>query len=119
MLIYLVLNFDGNLVQKYWDSGNYKKLWIVIWKFREFECDIYGKCGLFGSCNSKKLFICGCLKGFKLKNKEEWNIGNWISGCVRRIFLELCGFIRGKVDGFLRLRNMKVFDYYEWVILDD
>jgi hypothetical protein len=78
------------------------------------QCDVYGKCGAFGSCNSKNSPICSCLRGFEPKNTEEWNRGNWASGCVRRTPLQ-CervnnGSDGGKKDGFLKLKMMKAPD---------
>jgi hypothetical protein len=54
------------------------------------ECDIYGVCGTFASCNSDNSPICSCLKEFEPKNKEEWNRQNWTKGCVRRTPLQQC-----------------------------
>uniref|UniRef100_A0A803LL32 non-specific serine/threonine protein kinase n=1 Tax=Chenopodium quinoa TaxID=63459 RepID=A0A803LL32_CHEQI len=102
-----VLTFDGVVLQKEWDED--RKNWTTIWKSIETECDVYGKCGEFGTCNSNNSRICGCLKGFEPRNNQEWNEGNWTSGCVRRTSLQ-CGDIGAEENGFLRLRNMKVPD---------
>uniref|UniRef100_A0A2N9FNV9 Protein kinase domain-containing protein n=1 Tax=Fagus sylvatica TaxID=28930 RepID=A0A2N9FNV9_FAGSY len=105
----------GNMTLSSWDEG--KEDWKVMWSSLQTECDIYGKCGAFGfgSCNSQSSIICSCLRGFEPKNTEEWNRGNWTSGCVRRTPLQ-CERVNtssdaGKMDGFLKLNMMKVPDF--------
>ncbi|GMY37170.1 G-type lectin S-receptor-like serine/threonine-protein kinase At1g11330 [Fagus crenata] len=108
------LNNQGNMTLSFWDEG--KEDWNVMWSSLQTVCDIYGKCGAFGfgSCNSQSSIICSCLRGFEPKNTEEWNSGNWTSGCVRRTPLQ-CERVNsssdaGKMDGFLKLNMMKVPD---------
>ncbi|XP_059436884.1 G-type lectin S-receptor-like serine/threonine-protein kinase At1g11330 [Corylus avellana] len=110
-----VLNAQGNLLRKYSNDG---KDWKVRWSALETECDVYAKCGAFGSCNSQNSPICSCLRGFEPKNTQEWNRGNWTSGCVRRTPLQ-CerknnGSDGSKKDGFLKLTMMKVSDLEDW-----
>uniref|UniRef100_A0A803LL33 non-specific serine/threonine protein kinase n=1 Tax=Chenopodium quinoa TaxID=63459 RepID=A0A803LL33_CHEQI len=109
---YYVLTYDGRLLEKDWQDD--KKDWKIEWNSLESECDIYGKCGEFGSCNSNSLPICSCLRGFQPRNDQEWSAGNWSSGCVRRTPLQ-CANIGGEDDGFSRLRNVKVPDDAEWL----
>ncbi|KAL2475495.1 protein serine/threonine kinase [Abeliophyllum distichum] len=82
------------------------------WLAPQNECDVYGTCGPFGSCNALSSPICSCLRGFEPKNLEEWGRGIWTSGCKRRKPV-LCDRNNntgggGKEDGFLRLPFMKV-----------
>ncbi|GMY37162.1 G-type lectin S-receptor-like serine/threonine-protein kinase At1g11330 [Fagus crenata] len=104
------LNSQGNFVQTNWDKGT--KDWEVEWSALQTDCDVYGKCGAFGSCNPQNSPICSCLEGFEPKNIEEWNGRNWTSGCVRRTPLQ-CGE-EGNKDGFLKLNMMKVPDFADW-----
>ncbi|XP_057544068.1 G-type lectin S-receptor-like serine/threonine-protein kinase At1g11300 [Amaranthus tricolor] len=106
----IVLSYDGRLIEKDWDDCNRK--WKLLWKSFESECELYGKCGAFGSCDPKNSPICSCLKGFEPKNMDEWSKGNWSSGCVRRTPLECVN--AEKPDKFLRLKHMKVPDYSNW-----
>jgi hypothetical protein len=111
-----VLSEQGNLLEAY--SNNSGEDWAVTWSSFKTECDVYGKCGAFGSCNSQNTPICSCLRGFEPKNTEEWNRGNWTSGCVRRTPLQ-CEMVNngsggGKKDGFLKLTMMKVPDFEEY-----
>ncbi|CAO2842777.1 unnamed protein product [Amaranthus hypochondriacus] len=100
-----MLSTEGKLVQIWWDDG--KRKWEVEWKSPATECDVYGKCGAFGTCNPQRTKICECLKGFEPRNKVEWNKGNWSDGCLRKKKLQ-CEVRKGEGDGFLRLKMMKV-----------
>ncbi|KAL3523368.1 hypothetical protein ACH5RR_016202, partial [Cinchona calisaya] len=113
-LIYQVLSSSGVFVEKVWyiKTGELD----VTWTSLRSECDVYGKCGPFGMCNPKGSPICTCLQGFKPRNKEEWGRGNWSGGCSRKSLLQ-CGRNNSagqerKPDGFLKLKNVKVPDFY-------
>ncbi|KAG6755930.1 hypothetical protein POTOM_039338 [Populus tomentosa] len=112
-----ILSSEGKFGKVVWDDT--EGSWRYEWNFPKDECDIYGKCGSFGSCNPQDSPICSCLKGFEPNNADEWNNGNWTSGCVRRRELQ-CertqnGGQVGKEDGFLKLERMKVPDFSEWL----
>ncbi|XP_047955240.1 G-type lectin S-receptor-like serine/threonine-protein kinase At1g11330 [Salvia hispanica] len=97
------VNSSGSLIRKTWNGVD--KKWYILRAYPENECDVYGKCGPFGSCNVLQSPICSCLRGFEPTNEEEWGRGNWTNGCRRRNQLQ-CGD-----DGFERLRYMKVPDF--------
>ncbi|XP_062160840.1 G-type lectin S-receptor-like serine/threonine-protein kinase At1g11330 [Alnus glutinosa] len=113
---FYVLNAQGNMLHKYSNNG---EDWKVKRSILETECDVYGRCGAFGSCNPHNSLICSCLRGFEPKNTEEWNRGNWASGCVRRTPLQ-CERVNNngsegeKKDGFLKLTMMKVPYLADW-----
>ncbi|KAL4636425.1 hypothetical protein ACB092_03G007300 [Castanea dentata] len=115
-LSHIVLTTQGDMELRYWD--NEKEDWKFLWKALKSECHFYGKCGEFGSCYSRNSPICSCLRGFKPNDTKEWNRGNWTSGCVRTPLQ--CGKVNstgsedGKMDGFLKLKMMKVPDFAEW-----
>ncbi|GFP80787.1 g-type lectin s-receptor-like serine/threonine-protein kinase at1g11330 [Phtheirospermum japonicum] len=81
-------------------------------------CHSFATCGAFGSCNSQSSPICSCLKGFEPENKQEWDSGNWTSGCVRRVPLN-CHVNNSngsreeeeEEDGFLEIQRIKVPGY--------
>ncbi|CDP04298.1 unnamed protein product [Coffea canephora] len=108
-----VLNSSGVLMEKvsYYGDGHSD----VSWTSLESQCDVYGKCGPFGSCNPQHSPICTCLQGFEPKNKEEWDEGNYTSGCSRKALLQCDRNISagqdGKPDVFLKLNNIKVPDF--------
>lgn len=64
-LMKFILDWKGNLVQSYWDENETN--WKIIWLAPKNDCEVYGTCGPFGSCNYLELLICSCLKGFELK----------------------------------------------------
>eukprot|EP00258_Populus_trichocarpa_P021189 XP_024437208.1 G-type lectin S-receptor-like serine/threonine-protein kinase At1g11330 isoform X3 [Populus trichocarpa] len=111
-----VLTSHGKFIEQYWDYG--KQGWEYTWEAPSTECDIYGKCGPFGSCGAQNSPICTCLKGFVAKNKDEWNKGIWTSGCVRMTSLQCDGIQNGsevgKEDGFMKLEMMKVPTFAEY-----
>ncbi|KAJ1379170.1 Tyrosine-protein kinase, catalytic domain [Sesbania bispinosa] len=83
--------------------------------FQENDCDVYGFCGPYGSCDSNNSPICTCLRGFEPRNVDEWNRQNWTSGCVRKEALQ-CERVKngseaGEGDGFLKLQMTKVPDF--------
>ena len=88
-LSHIVLTTQGDMELRYWDSE--KDDWRIVWNAVKSECDVYGTCGAFGSCNSQTSPFCSCLPGFEPKNTEEWNRGNWTSGCLRRTPLQCEG----------------------------
>ncbi|PHT29960.1 G-type lectin S-receptor-like serine/threonine-protein kinase [Capsicum baccatum] len=116
-VIGLFLNSTGFLMQENFYFR--KNEWQVIWATPANECDFYGKCGPFGSCDNNGSPICSCLQGFKPKNQEEWGKGNWTNGCIRKTALENernnSNTEQGKQDWFLKLQYMKVPDYSIWV----
>ncbi|TXG49496.1 hypothetical protein EZV62_025371 [Acer yangbiense] len=107
--VFFVISSQGILEQINWvDETNN---WEVSFWSRETECDVYGWCGAFGSCNPQRNLICSSLRGFEPKNIHEWNRGNWTNGCVRKRPL-LCERMNqtgeAKEDWFLKLEMMKL-----------
>ena len=93
------VNSTGHVMRNVWNGM--AKRWDVGWTAPENECDVYGKCGEFGSCNVTQSPICTCLRGFEPVNEEEWGRGNWTNGCRRRNQLQ-CGN-----DEFERLLSVR------------
>uniref|UniRef100_A0A7N0UJU8 Apple domain-containing protein n=1 Tax=Kalanchoe fedtschenkoi TaxID=63787 RepID=A0A7N0UJU8_KALFE len=89
------------------------------------DCNVYGKCGAFGSCNAERDPICSCLPGFEPKKADEWNMGNWTNGCIRRSPLKYeridGSYVgeSGEEDRFLWLQMMKVPDFSEWEFIPE
>ncbi|XP_047164829.1 G-type lectin S-receptor-like serine/threonine-protein kinase At1g11300 [Vigna umbellata] len=115
-VIYM-LNSKGQYEQKLWDAE--KNEMGIRWTSKESDCDIYGMCGPFTSCNAQSKPICSCLKGFEPRNEKEWNGKNWTGGCVRRTPLK-CERVRdqntstdAKEDEFFKLQMVKVPDFSE------
>ncbi|GLJ27710.1 hypothetical protein SUGI_0543880 [Cryptomeria japonica] len=65
------------------------------------QCDVYGICGAYGSCNSNNLRSCSCVEGFSPADKRAWESQDWwSSGCVRQSPLN-CSTENGSTDEFI------------------
>ncbi|KAL5576576.1 hypothetical protein UlMin_018275 [Ulmus minor] len=96
--------------------------WSSNWESPANQCQVYGTCGPFGVCKISDSPICKCLNGFVPKASQEWIKGNWTGGCVRKTEL-LCGrnsssqaSDKGERDGFKKMENMKLPDFYEYLM---
>ncbi|KAL5973897.1 hypothetical protein ACLOJK_030556 [Asimina triloba] len=116
-----VVDWTGSLKQPVWHEDS--KEWLIQLVEPEKQCDVYGTCGAFGSCDSSKAPpICSCLNGFEPKRVEEWESGNWASGCVRRTQLQCnqeaenttTSGSRYADDEFLKIGGVKPPDSADW-----
>ncbi|KAL5972919.1 hypothetical protein ACLOJK_039725 [Asimina triloba] len=116
-----VVDWTGSLKQPVWHEDS--KEWLIQLVEPEKQCDVYGTCGAFGSCDSSKAPpICSCLNGFQPKRVEEWESGNWASGCVRRTQLQCnqeaenttTSGSRYADDEFLKIGGVKPPDLADW-----
>lgn len=115
-LVYYMLNSSGAFQEKEWSDD--KGEWVINWSSVDNECDFYGKCGAFGSCNNQGRPRCTCFPGFEPKINEEWRAGNWSNGCIRKKPLQ-CGNNSsvvevGKRDRFLKMSGVKLPDHDIW-----
>ncbi|KAI3459637.1 hypothetical protein Pfo_016300 [Paulownia fortunei] len=102
VLLYFVLNMSGILQEKVWYDG--LEDWEVVWSSIDNDCDVYGKCGPFGSCNAQDKPICICWPGF--------------DGCTRKTPF-LCEKNNSivkmeKQDTFFMLTTVKLPDRAKW-----
>ncbi|GMN63007.1 hypothetical protein TIFTF001_032089 [Ficus carica] len=74
------------------------------------NCDTYGRCGANGYCAKYENPLCQCLKGFKPKSPENWNLRDWSQGCAREILLNCEDKDREK-DGAKCLSNCSCVAY--------
>ncbi|KAL9671201.1 hypothetical protein QQ045_008767 [Rhodiola kirilowii] len=100
---------DGVEEQLMYDTRNSK--WNIMQSQPGSQCDLYNKCGNFSMCRNDVSPICTCLEGFEVKNSDEWNAGNWTSGCKRRTSLQCQGSNSSLSDGFVTLNNAKLPDF--------
>ncbi|KAL4376410.1 hypothetical protein GQ457_02G000830 [Hibiscus cannabinus] len=76
------VDFNGQLKQFTWSTES--ESWNMYWSMPEDKCEVYGLCGNFGSCSvSTTLKPCVCLNGFRPFDDEDWNSGDFTSGCRR------------------------------------
>ncbi|KAI3967217.1 hypothetical protein MKW92_007016 [Papaver armeniacum] len=112
-LSHLGETFGEALIENKW-----KRFWSTN---KNKECDVYGKCGPFGSCNILESPICSCLRGYTPRFNDDWSKGNWSGGCLRKSKLkcernETGNSNKGvKEDGFVTINNMKVPDFAYWL----
>ncbi|CAI9088616.1 OLC1v1023000C2 [Oldenlandia corymbosa var. corymbosa] len=88
-----------------WTWDNQSGRWNIYLSAPNDNCDSYGLCGSFGSCDVGNSAICGCLDKFKPKNPENWGKGVWSDGCIRKTELDC-----DSGDGFLKYSNFKLPD---------
>ncbi|KAL9243748.1 hypothetical protein vseg_017599 [Gypsophila vaccaria] len=81
LLFNYVVNYDGQILEYYWDDG--VKNWTAGWVAPSIKCEVYGACGVFGTCDHMS-DVCKCLRGFRPRNSDEWKKGNRGGGCVRK-----------------------------------
>ncbi|KAL6207007.1 hypothetical protein ACLB2K_024252 [Fragaria x ananassa] len=113
VLAYMDISSEGRMSFMFSEGGTN---WDPQWLSSENLCDDYGACGPFGVCEASGSPICKCLKGFVPKSNEEWSKGNWTGGCVRRTSLSCeTNTTKGKGDGFLKLKRMKVPDFHKFL----
>ncbi|KAF8111068.1 hypothetical protein N665_0076s0071 [Sinapis alba] len=113
-MYHITLDPNGAIYQRDWRPS--MNDWRVGVRFPSTDCDLYSRCGPYGSCNPREDPQCKCVEGFVPRNNTEWTAGNWMHGCVRRAPLRCQrlgnrsgnGGGGGKGDGFLKLQKMKV-----------
>ncbi|XP_065862198.1 G-type lectin S-receptor-like serine/threonine-protein kinase At4g27290 [Euphorbia lathyris] len=78
----MVLDNDGVFRRLTW--SNTTQNWNLYLTTQVDNCDRYAICGPYGSCNINNSPPCSCLNGFVPKNKQAWDSGDWLDGCVRK-----------------------------------
>lgn len=73
---------ESGLIQHFtWND--HRSNWFSEFNVQGDQCDGYGICGAYGTCNIKNSPICKCLNGFEPRNMHDWKMLDWSSGCVR------------------------------------
>ncbi|KAJ0725601.1 putative S-locus glycoprotein [Helianthus annuus] len=78
----IVLTWDGKTLLLHWIERIQD--WIVYAESEVDNCDRFSLCGPYGICSINKHPPCSCMQGFEPRNPEEWEVSDWVSGCVRR-----------------------------------
>ncbi|KAK9064214.1 hypothetical protein SSX86_015594 [Deinandra increscens subsp. villosa] len=96
----LVTSSSGLLARLTWVESS------QTWRQYKFvprdQCDEYRKCGPFGVCDANALPGCKCMKGFRPKNQQAWDVADGSEGCVRISKMDC------RSDGFMLQKNMKL-----------
>ncbi|CAL5336603.1 unnamed protein product [Camellia sinensis] len=104
----VVMDVSGQLKQLTWLEGS--KEWNLFWAQPRQQCDVYALCGPFGTCNQNTPPFCNCLTGFNPKSGNDWYLGDYSGGCVRRTKLQ-CGNASAanqEKDRFREYSNMRL-----------
>ncbi|XP_021899951.1 receptor-like serine/threonine-protein kinase SD1-7 isoform X2 [Carica papaya] len=100
-----LLTSDGQIALFFWLGYE----WASIWSAPSRMCDFYGYCGPSGVCDlisqSSSWRVCKCLPGYKPRNEQEWDRGEWSGGCKVEKDLEC-----DNRDGFSKVKMMKFPD---------
>jgi hypothetical protein len=108
----IVLNQSSYNLQR-WIWIEAEKNWNLYSSLPKDLCDDYNVCGAYGSCILSESPACQCLKGFKPKSQEKWELMDWTQGCVRKKPLSCQDKHR---HGFLRYVGLKLPDTtHSWV----
>lgn len=99
----LVLNPDGTKQRVNWIDRT--QGWILYSSAPMDDCDTYGLCGVYGSCNINRSPKCECIDGFVPKFPNDWDLSDWSNGCVRRTALDC-----RNGDGFVKVSGVKLPD---------
>ncbi|XP_021905852.1 G-type lectin S-receptor-like serine/threonine-protein kinase At4g27290 isoform X2 [Carica papaya] len=104
MLSRIVMNQTTGTRERYtWIQSS--KTWMVYTFVPRDQCDNYGQCGAYGNCVIGQSPICQCLRGFRPKVSEKWDIMDWSQGCVRKRPLDC-----KNGDGFVKFDGLKLPD---------
>ncbi|KAK1391743.1 Receptor-like serine/threonine-protein kinase [Heracleum sosnowskyi] len=98
-----ILNSFGNMQRSVWIEKS--QIWQIYLSAPMDDCDRYGICGAYGSCNINNSPACKCFNGFQPKNKIEWDASDWSSGCARKVQLSC---VNG--EGFVKHSGLKLPD---------
>ncbi|XP_039124037.1 G-type lectin S-receptor-like serine/threonine-protein kinase B120 [Dioscorea cayenensis subsp. rotundata] len=111
-----VLTWEG--IEKHLIWKNDTQLWEIFWAQPVTECEHYNRCGKFAQCTDdgieNSLPNCACLKGYEPVNEEEWNGGNWSSGCAKRTLFQCEMKNQTEADGFWKMEGVKLPDLSDW-----
>ncbi|XP_034891793.2 G-type lectin S-receptor-like serine/threonine-protein kinase RKS1 [Populus alba] len=80
--------------------------WKEFWKSPLLQCDYYGYCGAYSTCEiaNYNKFGCACLPGFEPKYPMEWSARDGSSGCVRKRLQTSSVCDHG--EGFLKVKKV-------------
>ena len=83
-LLRIIADHSGHTKTLSWRQSDGQ--WKDYWKTPQFQCDYYGHCGAYSTCEFANLneFGCACLPGFEPKYPKEWSARDGSGGCVRK-----------------------------------
>ncbi|KAG8364639.1 hypothetical protein BUALT_Bualt18G0018300 [Buddleja alternifolia] len=84
--------------------------WTISYSQPKHQCDVYGSCGVFGTCILNSMPFCDCLLGFKRKFDNDWDLKDYSDGCVREIELQCEN--NGSKDKFLTSPSLRLSEQH-------
>ncbi|KAL6567468.1 hypothetical protein OROGR_001136 [Orobanche gracilis] len=96
----LIMRHTGALQRLTWIPTS--RIWNLFWYAPKDQCDDYRECGVYGICDTNASPVCKCMKGFRPRNPQAWNLRDGSDGCSRERNLDC------ETDGFLPLKNVKL-----------
>ncbi|KAF0917734.1 hypothetical protein E2562_021232 [Oryza meyeriana var. granulata] len=86
--------------------------WVLFWSEPKAQCDVYSLCGPFGVCADDALPACSCLRGFHVRQSQQWLQGDHTAGCARSTALQCGGGAqpaqKTKSDRFFTMPNVNL-----------
>ncbi|EMS54751.1 Receptor-like serine/threonine-protein kinase SD1-8 [Triticum urartu] len=86
VITHIIIDISGQLRLLTWLDSSQQ--WILIWTQPQTECEVYARCGAYGSCNLNALPFCNCVKGFSQKIQNDWDLDDYSGGCKRNTPLQ-------------------------------
>ena len=102
-LLRIILDHSGHSKALIWRESDGH--WKEYWKTPQFQCDYYGLCGAYSTCEYVNLneFVCACLPGFEPKYPEQWSARDGSGGCVRK--RQHTSSVCDHGEGFVKIEN--------------
>jgi hypothetical protein len=103
-LLRIIVDHSGLLKVLTWRESDGQ--WKDYWKAPVFQCDYYGLCGAYSTCElaNHNSFECACLPGFEPKYPLEWSTRDGSGGCVRKRLQTSSLCQHG--EGFVKVENV-------------
>ncbi|XP_061984237.1 G-type lectin S-receptor-like serine/threonine-protein kinase RKS1 [Populus nigra] len=103
-LVRLIVDHSGLVKVLTWRESDGQ--WKDYWKTPQFECDYYGQCGAYSTCElaTYNTLGCACLPGFEPKYPMEWSGRDGSGGCVRKRLQTFSVCDHG--EGFVKVENV-------------
>ncbi|GJX79706.1 G-type lectin S-receptor-like serine/threonine-protein kinase isoform X1 [Tanacetum coccineum] len=99
----ITLGPSGRFHQLIWCDQT--QTWVYSMVDFSDNCDSYGICGVYGSCNINNSPACNCFEGFEPVQPKDWSVADWSSGCQRSISVT-----KENEHYFKRFTNLKLPD---------
>uniref|UniRef100_A0A6N2M3F3 Receptor-like serine/threonine-protein kinase n=1 Tax=Salix viminalis TaxID=40686 RepID=A0A6N2M3F3_SALVM len=102
-LLRIIADHSGHAKALTWRQSDGQ--WKDYWKTPQFQCDYYGHCGAYSTCEAANLneFVCACLPGFEPKYPEQWSVRDGSGGCVRK--RQQTSSVCDHGEGFVKIEN--------------